>query len=242
MMTEDLQLELQPDRVIVGDRLYYRPLHGAVEFPTGVQGGCVLIFGEAYRPTSHEVMGGVFVNTALEPFRSAVKDETPGPWRYDDDALIEIVDERIESASRALFEAIVDIAIKYHIPYFWCHSSDRELAADANRLILEIHNRRVGETFSSNWLKGSQIEAPVVSPIFAGSQRSINDDYLTSLTRSHAQAGLLRVSADCRNLLSQNPAAMKALNIAVYAGTAIRLRIPETRRRPGDVEEVLTYH
>ncbi|MBW1924206.1 MAG: hypothetical protein JRJ35_12110 [Deltaproteobacteria bacterium] len=236
----DVKVKLQPDRVVVSDRLYYRPLFGALEFPRGVPEGYFLIAGETYRPTEHEVSGGVDIPTDLEPFRSITSGINPGPWTYSDDALIEVVDEHLERNYRSLLEAVVEYSDKYSVSVFWCAPGDRDLAGESTNLLSEIYRRRVGRQRRRNWLRDPEVEAPVILPLPIGNGRGGGEDYLNGLLRSQIASGLLRINSECRHLLSQNPSALKALSFAAYAGTGIRLRLPKVD--DGGIPEVNTYH
>ena len=82
-----MRIELQPNRVIVNDRLYERPIFGAVAFPgDDSPQGYVCMIGALARPTEAEAKGYVEVPD-LEPFRQLKKNNGEQRWQYSDDVI-----------------------------------------------------------------------------------------------------------------------------------------------------------
>ena len=102
-----MRISFEPTTIVINDRKYYRPAYGGVAFPKE-RFGYVLMMLELYKPTEMEVDGRV--NTPpLEPYRS-MRSQDGGPFRYTEDAVLEVVAEAQCVNLRALEEQICDFS------------------------------------------------------------------------------------------------------------------------------------
>jgi len=217
-----VRIEFQPDRIIVGDRAYYRPLFGAVTFPSDSPLGYVLVAGELYRPTEFELDGRVDTPQDIEPFRSVVNRDQESPWRYTEDVVLEVLDERLCSNLRELQEAICDFSEKYRTAYFYCSAKQRDAAFRSAPTLVDIMNRRIAIHKKEDWRFNPRVGPPSVMPISARDR-----EFLEGTVRSLVSMGRLLFNSECRHVLSENPLALEALSVAAFVGTAYRLRTTE---------------
>jgi hypothetical protein len=215
-----MQTQIQSNRIIVADRVYERPLFGAVAFPDAAPNGYVAIAGLLARPTAAEADGLVANTPDLEPFRQIRKEDAQNRWKYKDDVIVEVFEEAMASNLRLLQEKIVDMAVAFKTPHFFCHPVEKDMAQKTSVVLSEIAMRRFAGIRNADFQY-----VPVVIPAFlpaSGADNVFDNTIRTAIAMQH-----LLLNDMCRHALSQNPLALRALGVIAFQGINFPMTTPD---------------